>query len=242
MGTRLHRFGVGARMDEIKQPATGDRNGRIRGITNLDEELGVSRALRKALSMSGLDDVACTNPTTILLRLDGRVIEAVLMPLIFALSIQEHELGAATRGGSDNCIAKTPSLSELAALIKTALRRVELREADAPQTISIREIELDPIRRTVRKRDHILHLSPKEFDLLHYLMARAGIPVRHTELLRKIWGAEYGQELEYLRTYVYQLRQKLEDNPTIPRHLLTLPHFGYRFADSESRGMGPDAA
>ena len=92
----------------------------------------------------------------------------VLMPLIFALSIQEHELGAATRGGSDNCIAKTPSLSELAALIKTALRRVELREADAPQTISIREIELDPIRRTVRKRDHILHLSPKEFDLLHY--------------------------------------------------------------------------
>jgi two-component system KDP operon response regulator KdpE len=73
-------------------------------------------------------------------------------------------------------------------------------------------------------------------------MARAGIPVRHTELLRKIWGAEYGQELEYLRTYVYQLRQKLEDNPTIPRHLLTLPHFGFRFADSESRGMGPDAA
>jgi hypothetical protein len=88
------------------------------------------------------------------------------MPLIFALSIQEHELGAATRGGSDNCIAKTPSLSELAALIKTALRRVELREADAPQPISIREIELDQIRRTVRKRDHILHLSPKEFDLL----------------------------------------------------------------------------
>src|SRR5580658_7782578 len=99
------------------------------------------------------------------------------MPLIFALSIQEHELGAATLGGSDNCIAKTPSLSELAALIKTALRRVELRDADAPQTISIREIELDPIRRTVRKRDHILHLSPKEFNLLHYLMARAGIPV-----------------------------------------------------------------
>ena len=120
-------------MDEIKPPATGDRNGLIRGITNLDEELGVSRALRKALSMSGLDDVACTNPTTILLRLDGRVIEAVLMPLIFALSIQEHELGAATRGGSENCIAKTPSLPELAALIKTALRRVELREADAPR-------------------------------------------------------------------------------------------------------------
>jgi len=224
-------------MDEIKPPATGDRNGRIRGITNLDEELGVSRALRKALSMSGLDDVAYTNPTTILLRLDGRVIEAVLMPLIFALGIQEHGLSAATRGGPDNCTVKTPSLPELAALIKTALRRVELREPDAPKTISIREIELDPIRRTVRKRDHILHLSPKEFDLLHYLMARAGIPVRHAELLRKIWGIEYGQELEYLRTYVYQLRQKLEDNPTIPRHLLTLPHFGYRFADSESRRM-----
>jgi DNA-binding winged helix-turn-helix (wHTH) protein len=229
-------------MDQIKPPATGDRNGRNRGITNLDEELGVSRALRKALSMSGLDDVACTNPTTILLRIDGRVIEAALVPLIFALSIQGHGPGAATRGGPDNCIVKTPSPPELAALIKAALWGVELHKADAAEMISIREIELDPIRRTVRKRDHILHLSPKEFDLLHYLMARAGIPVRHAELLRKIWGAEYGQELEYLRTYVYQLRQKLEDNPTIPRHLLTLPHFGYRFADSESRGMGPDAA
>jgi hypothetical protein len=177
LGTRLHRFGVGARMDEIKQPATRDRNGRIRGITNLDEELGVSRALRKALSMSGLDDVACTNPTTILLRIDGRVIEAVLVPLIFALSIQGHGPGAATRGGPDNCIVKTPSPPELAALIKAALWGVELHKADAAETISIREIELDPIRRTVRKRDHILHLSPKEFNLLHYLMARAGIPV-----------------------------------------------------------------
>ena len=114
---------------------------------------------------------------------------------------------------------------------------MEVLEADAPGAISIGEIQLDPIRRTVRKRDHTLHLSPKEFDLLHYLMPRAGIPVRHAELLRKIWGVEYGQETEYLRTYFHQLRRKLEDKPAIPRHLLTLPHFGYRFADSESRQM-----
>jgi two-component system KDP operon response regulator KdpE len=170
------------------------------------------------------------------------VIEAVLMPVVFAVSVKEHELGGATRGGPANSIIKAPSLPDLAALIKATLRRVELNEADAPGTISIREIELDPIRRTVRKRDHILYLSPKEFDLLHYLMARAGIPVRHVELLRKIWGVEYGQEREYLRNYIHQLRRKLEDNPAIPRHLFTLPHFGYRFADSECRRTGPVSA
>jgi DNA-binding response OmpR family regulator len=242
LGAQLHRFEIGARMDQIKPPAIGDRNGSIRGITNPDEELGVSRALRNALGISGVDVIARSNPTTTLLRLNGRVIEAVLLPMILAVSVREHELGAATRGGPDNSIIKAPSLLELATLIKATLRRVELQEADAPGTISIREIELDPIRRTVRKRDHILHLSPKEFDLLHYLMARAGIPVRHGELLRKIWGVEYGHETEYLRTYIHQLRRKLEDNPAIPRHLLTLPHFGYRFADSESRRLGSGAA
>jgi two-component system KDP operon response regulator KdpE len=230
-------------MDKITTATnTGDRNGRIRGITNLDEELGLSGALRRALSMSGLDYVACSTPTVTLLSLDGQVIEAVLMPLIFAVSVREHELDSATRGGPHNRIVKAPRLPELAAHIKAVLRRAELRDAKTSETISIRDIELDPSRRTVRKRDHILHLSPKEFDLLHFLMARAGVPVRHAELLRKIWGAEYGQELEYLRTYIYQLRQKLEDNPTVPRHLLTLPHFGYRFVDSEAHRMGSGAA
>jgi two-component system KDP operon response regulator KdpE len=62
-------------------------------------------------------------------------------------------------------------------------------------------------------------------------MVHAGHPVAHARLLRAVWGVEYGSELEYLRTYVRQLRKKLEDNPAEPRYLLTEPSYGYRFAD-----------
>ena len=66
-------------------------------------------------------------------------------------------------------------------------------------------------------RWNVVHLTPKEFDVLYYLMSHAGRPITHAKLLQAIWGAEYGRELEYLRTYIHTLRQKLEDNPASPR-------------------------
>jgi len=212
--------------------AAGDPSGHTIGITNLEEELGESRALRNVLSAPGVGGRGSANAPRVLQHLDGRVIEDVILLLISLLSGEEYQSAAVMCGGADNYTIKVPSISELDARIRAALRRMEPQESEVPRAITIREIELDPIRRTVRRRDHLLHLSPKEFDLLHYLMARAGIPVRHAELLRKIWGVEYGQELEYLRTYIYQLRQKLEDDPKDPRRLLTEPYFGYRFAES----------
>ncbi len=62
-------------------------------------------------------------------------------------------------------------------------------------------------------------------------MVHAGLPMTHARLLGAVWGAEYGGELEYLRTFVRQLRKKLEDDPAEPKYLLTDPHYGYRFAD-----------
>jgi two-component system KDP operon response regulator KdpE len=97
--------------------------------------------------------------------------------------------------------------------------------------ISIGEIEVDPERRLVRKSGAVLRLTPKEFDLLHYLMSHPGIPIAHSKLLRAVWGEEYGQELEYLRTFVHQLRKKLETDPSAPEYLLTELHFGYRFRE-----------
>jgi two-component system KDP operon response regulator KdpE len=93
----------------------------------------------------------------------------------------------------------------------------------------IGEIELDPAARTVQKADSALRLTPKEFDLLHYLMRHAGQPVSHAQLLRAVWGADYGGELEYLRTFMHQLRRKIESDPSAPEYLLTELHFGYRF-------------
>jgi DNA-binding response OmpR family regulator len=97
--------------------------------------------------------------------------------------------------------------------------------------IRIGNIELDPTRRLVRKNFLPIHLTPTEFNLLHYLMVHAGLPMAHVRLLRAVWGLEYGGELEYLRTYIRCLRKKLEDDPAEPRYLLTEAYYGYRFAD-----------
>ena len=100
-----------------------------------------------------------------------------------------------------------------------------------PDTIRIGDIELNPARRTVKKSGHRVHLTPKEFELVQQLMTHAGRPIRHSRLLAAVWGSRYGLRPEYLRTYVCQLRKKLEDNPEHPQYLLTHSHFGYYFTD-----------
>ena len=77
-----------------------------------------------------------------------------------------------------------------------------------------------------------MRLTPKEFDVLHYLMARAGLPITHAKLLSAVWGPEYAQQVEYLRVCIGQLRKKLEADPSSPQYLLTELHFGYRFSDT----------
>ena len=105
-----------------------------------------------------------------------------------------------------------------------------LRNAEL-ETLSAGNIELDPARRTVKKCGRLVHLTPKEFELMQQLMSHAGRPIRHTLLLGAVWGSGYGQRPEYLRTYMHQLRKKLEDDPGNPRYFLTHSHFGYCFAE-----------
>ena len=133
--------------------------------------------------------------------------------------------------GADDYITKPFSIRELAARIRAAVRRSSARRIDPNAPIRVGAIELDPVQRLVRKNDQVIHLTPKEFELLRYLMAHAGLPITHARLLQAVWGPEYGGELEYLRTFVRQLRKKLEDNPAAPAYLLTDSHVGYRFAE-----------
>jgi len=153
---------------------------------------------------------------------------------ILMLTVRDHEDDkvAALDAGADDYITKPFHVRELAARIRAAVRRSSAFEPDPDATLRIGNIELDPARRLVRKAGAPVHLTPKEFDLLRYLMAHAGLPITHARLLQAIWGPEYGGELEYLRTFVRQLRKKLEEDPAAPEYLLTDSHVGYRFAEA----------
>ena len=138
--------------------------------------------------------------------------------------------------GADDYITKPFHVGELTARVRSAVRRSQVAQGESETAITIGDIVLDRERRLVRKSGAIVHLTPKEFDLLYCLMSHAGKPLTHARLLTSVWGTEYGNESEYLRTFVRQLRQKLEEDPSSPEYILTDPYIGYRFKQPEGIG------
>jgi two-component system KDP operon response regulator KdpE len=136
--------------------------------------------------------------------------------------------------GADDYITKPFHVRELAARIRSAIRRANASQTDDGAAIVVGEIELDPARRVVKRSGAPIHLTPKEFELLHFLMSHSGRPLTHARILAAVWGPEYGGELEYLRTFVRQLRKKLGDDAVSPKYLVTDSRIGYRFtADTD---------
>jgi two-component system KDP operon response regulator KdpE len=108
--------------------------------------------------------------------------------------------------------------------------------------LQIGDLEIDFEKRLVRRSGAVVHLTPTEFDLLAILMKNEGTLLTHKRLLQAIWGPEYGEELEYLRSYVRVLRKKLEDDPAHPKYILTEPWVGYRFQNpSETQVVGVES-
>jgi two-component system KDP operon response regulator KdpE len=167
-----------------------------------------------------------------------------LMPrmaiLILSVNDDQERKIEALEAGADDYVTKPFHMRELVARIRAALRRSRTSAAPCEEQITIGEIELHPAKRLVQKNSHAIHLTPKEFDLLHYLMSHAGLPITHGRLLHAVWGAEYANQVEYLRTFVRQLRKKLEDDAGRPKYLLTDSHVGYRFVDP-AQAHRPDA-
>ncbi len=163
-----------------------------------------------------------------------------LLPRIAILMLtvrdSEDDKVQALEAGADDYVTKPFHIRELIARVRAAIRRAQALEGNTNTVIRIGNIELDPARREVRKAGDFIHLTPKEFDLLHYLMAHAGLPITHGHLLSAVWGPEYGHEVEYLRTFVRQLRKKIEDEPATPKYLLTDVQIGYRFRDNHLAG------
>lgn len=154
------------------------------------------------------------------------------LPIVM-LTVQggEDRKVEALDAGADDYITKPFQLRELIARLRAAVRRSKIAE-DTEAAIQIGDVLLDPVRHVVEKKGQSVHLTPKQFELLHFLMIHAGRPIPHAKLLQSVWGSEYGNELEYLRTFIRQIRMKIEDDPANPQYLLTDSHIGYRFCDS----------
>jgi two-component system KDP operon response regulator KdpE len=151
--------------------------------------------------------------------------------LMLSVRDEEEDKVEALDLGADDYITKPFSIRECVARIRSAVRRAQTPERAEDAPIRIGKIEVQPARRTVRKAGHPIRLTPKEYDILHYLMAHAGRAVTYGKLLASVWGAEYRDEVDYLRTFVRQLRKKIEDDPSNPVYLVTDPCVGYRFCE-----------
>jgi two-component system, OmpR family, KDP operon response regulator KdpE len=149
--------------------------------------------------------------------------------LMLGGSNDEDQVLKAFEARVDDYIAKPFRHLELIARVDAAIRRGRLCNGYGAM-ITVGDISLDFSRYMAKKNGHPIHLTPTEFKLLHFLMANQGRALPHARLLMHVWGAEYSRELEYLRTYVRQLRKKIEDDPANPRYLLTESHFGYRLS------------
>jgi len=221
----------------------------------VDDERAIRQSLRTIFTNFGYEVVESARGEEALALVRSSKIDAVLLDInmpgmggievcrnirktaprlpILMLTVQgsEDRKVEALDAGADDYVTKPFQLRELTARLRAAVRRNRLDD-DIEAAIQIGEILLDPARHLVEKNGRAIHLTPKQFELLHYLMMHAGKPMVHAKLLRSVWGPEYGNELEYLRTFIRQIRMKIEDDPADPKYILTDSHIGYRFREA----------
>jgi two-component system KDP operon response regulator KdpE len=225
-------------------------------ILVVDDEAALRRALSANLSGHGfavtavasggeaLAEVGRARPDLLLLdlglpdlsgleivsRLRQQGFEAPIV--ILSVDDQEAQKVQALDAGADDYLTKPFGMNELLARIRAALRRAGGSSRAGPAVLQHGDLRLDLERRQVTVRGEPVHLTPKEYEMLRYLMINVGKLITHRMLLRAVWGAEYEDARQYLHVFVAQLRRKLEQDPVHPRYLLTEPGVGYRFADA----------
>jgi two-component system, OmpR family, KDP operon response regulator KdpE len=228
-------------------------------ILVVDDEPQVRRVMKVALSAEGYAIFEARNgeealqsfrehtPEIVLLDVNMPVMDGLAacreirkrsaVPIIMlTVRSAERDKVLALDAGADDYVVKPFSMQELLARIRAALRRA--------QPVGKLELNIDFEARRVSVKGREVHLTPKEFELLRQLVANQGKPLTHRRLLQSVWGPDYGDELEYLRVTINQLRKKIETDPARPRLILTEPWVGYRFEppkDAKARaGSAPD--
>lgn len=240
-------------------------------ILVVDDEPPIQRILRRNLTISGYDVLIAENgeqavelarihqPDLILLDLwlpgemDGidvckQIRQWSQVPIIvLSARTDEKQKVQALDLGADDYLTKPFNNDELLARVRACLRRTanfpEGENAQQPEILISEDgyLSMNVVRRQVRAGSQEVKLTPTEFELLRQLMLQAGKVLTHRTLLRAVWGPEYGEEADYLRVYVRQLRLKIEVEPSQPRYILTEPGVGYVFhpqVRTESSGEG----
>lgn len=166
-------------------------------------------------------------------RMDGlqvcRAIRGKSDVPIIMLTVRDAERDKvlALDAGADDYVVKPFGMQELLARIRAALRRTSLQ--DKLPAFDSKDLSIDFDARRVKARGQDVHLTPKEFELLRQLVANQGKPITHRRLLQAVWGPDHGEETDYLRVAINQLRKKIEPDPAHPRFIRTEPWIGYRF-------------
>lgn len=221
----------------------------------VDDDAAIRRALRASLNALGFQAFEASRGEEALHLVRTEQFDAVLLDIqmpgiggmktlvrlrdlaprlpILMVTVQdtERQKVEALEQGADDYVIKPFSMRECVARIRSAVRRARTPERQEEAPVHIGAIQMLPARRMVSKSGRTIRLTPKEYDILYYLMTHAGRAITYGRLLRSVWGPEYQNEIDYLRTFIRQLRKKIEDEPSNPRYLLTDPYVGYRFAE-----------
>lgn len=191
---------------------------------------------------SALETVSLEAPDLIILDImlpgiDGyelcrRIREFSATPIIMLTAkVEDVDKVKGLKLGADDYLTKPFNVQELLARIEAVLRRSgSPEETLVPHSFTGNEITVDFVQHRVTVRGQEVNLTATEYKLLYQLVSNAGRVMLHRDLLTKIWGSEYQEELEYLRAYIRHLRQKLEDDPHHPKHIVSKPGIGYMFS------------
>ncbi len=220
-------------------------------ILVVDDQPQMRRVLRASLNAHGYDVVEADSGEEALRKLDAELCDFVLLDLnlpglggmatcrairtgsevpIIVVSIRasEQDKVAALEAGADDYITKPFGVHELLARVQAVTRRKPVTKK--PSSVLVLDgVTIDFETHQVTGRGRKEHLTPKEFELLRYLVSHIGQVIPHRRLLQAVWGPNYGQEVEYLRVFINQLRRKIELDARDPKYLLTEPWVGYRF-------------
>jgi two-component system, OmpR family, KDP operon response regulator KdpE len=221
-------------------------------ILVVDDEPQMRRALRASLNAHGYEVMEAQSGEEAVRKLDAEVCDFVLLDMnlpgrdglatcrmiragsevpimIVSVRSSERDKVAVLKAGADDYVTKPFSVPELLARVEAVKRRKPVTNRP-PDVLVLDGVRINFETHQITAPEGEEHLTPKELELLQFMVSHAGQAIPHRRLLQALWGPDYGGEVEYLRVLVNQLRKKIERDPHHPKYLLTEPWVGYRFA------------